>query len=260
MTTLLQIKSAGEPTWVDLMTPDVQAAYKFYHAIFGWDYDIGGPEFGNYTTARLGSHPVAGLIQSQPDIPQTPIAWGLYFATHNIESDVARAVELGASVISPAMQVGEFGSMAICVDPTGAMFGFWQAGQHIGWQVSDEPGATTWYELYSTNAKQARDFYAALLGAQIALIDGDEEYYMLCHGEAMLCGIGQIDPTWSNMPPQWISYFAVANIEETAARIVALGGQQMGPIEDSPYGRFAAVADPAGAVFKIIQLPARALT
>ena len=35
-----------------LMTPDVDAAYTFYQVVFGWEYNIGGLEFGGYTTAR----------------------------------------------------------------------------------------------------------------------------------------------------------------------------------------------------------------
>ena len=46
MTTYSHAKPAGAPTWSDLMTPDVDAALNFYHAVFGWEYDIGGPEFG----------------------------------------------------------------------------------------------------------------------------------------------------------------------------------------------------------------------
>src|SRR5262249_31994352 len=113
MTTYSQPKPAGTPTWIDLMAPDIDAARAFYHAVFGWEYDIGGPEFGGYTTARLGQRMTAGLMGPQPDAPPMPAAWSLYFASDNIEADVAHAVESGAKVLSPAMQVGEFGSMAV---------------------------------------------------------------------------------------------------------------------------------------------------
>ena len=146
--------------------------------------------------------------------------------------------------------------MAICADPTGASFGLWQADQHVGWQVSDEPGATTWYELYAPDAKQARDFYTVLLGATADPMPGGLEYYVLKHGEEMLGGIMQIDPAWGNLQPQWATYFAVANADETAATIKRLGGKVMGGVDDSPFGRLAAVMDPWGAMFKIIQPPA----
>ena len=256
MTTHSQAKPAGTPTWIDLMAPDVDAARAFYQAVFGWEYDIGGPEYGGYTTARLGQRMTAGLMGNQPGAPPMPAAWNLYFATDNIEADVAHAVELGAKVVSPAMAVGEFGHMASCEDPTGAAFSFWQAGQHVGSQVTDEPGSTAWCELYTSNAKQARDFYTAVLGATADPMPGGMEYYVLKHGETMLGGIMQIDPAWGAFHPQWITYFAVANADETVALVTKHGGKVMGNIDDSPFGRIAALMDPSGATFKIVQPPA----
>ena len=255
MTTYSKAKPAGTPTWIDLMAPDPDAARTFYQAVFSWEYDVGGPEYGGYTTARLGRRMVAGMVGPQPDAPPMPAAWGLYFASDNAEADVERAVELGAKVVSPAMVVGEFGSMAICEDPTGAAFGFWQAGQHVGSQVTEEPGSAAWYELYSSNAQQARDFYTAVLGATADPMPGGMEYYVLKHGEQELCGIMQIDPSWGDLPPQWGIYFLVANTDETAATIVKHGGKIMGNVEDSPFGRMAAAMDPGGASFKIIEPP-----
>jgi predicted enzyme related to lactoylglutathione lyase len=255
MATYSQAKPAGTPTWIDLMAPDVDAARAFYQAVFGWEYDIGGPEFGGYTTARLGSRMTAGLMGPQPEAPPMPAAWGLYFASDNIETDVARAMELGAKVLYPTMAVGDFGTMVTCADPTGATFSFWQAGSHVGTQVTDEPGSATWYELYTSNAKQARDFYTAVLGATADPMPGGLEYYVLKHGEKMLAGIMQIDPSWGEFHPQWITYFSVASADETVALVTRHGGKQMGNIDDSPFGRIAALMDPGGAAFKIVEPP-----
>ncbi|MEN9937732.1 MAG: hypothetical protein RLZZ387_4311 [Chloroflexota bacterium] len=256
MATHTHPKPPGTPTWIDLVTPDVDGARAFYGALFGWEYDIGGPEFGGYTTARIGTRGSAGIVGPQPDAP-LQAAWNLYFATENIEGDVARAVELGATVVYPAMSVGSFGSMATCQDPTGAMFSLWQAGDHIGTQVTDEPGAMVWCELYSPNAKQARDFYTAFLGATADPMPGGLEYYVLKHGEKELGGIMQIDPSWGAMQPQWGTYFGVPNADEAVATATSHGGAVMGSIDDSPFGRLATLTDPSGAAFKVIQPPAR---
>ena len=153
------------------------------------------------------------------------------------------------------MVVGEFGSMATLEDPTGAAFSFWQAGQHVGSQVTEEPGSAAWYELYASDAKRARDFYTELLGATADPMPGGMEYYVLKHGEQELGGIMQIDPSWGGPPTAIDYYFAVANADETVATIVKLGGRVLGNVDDSPFGRLAAVTDPSGAAFKIIQPP-----
>jgi uncharacterized protein len=256
MTTHTQPKPTGTPTWVELMAPDLDAARDFYHAVFGWEYDIGAPEYGGYTNARVGDRIAAGLGGPMPDAPPTPAAWSLYFATTDIEADVARAVELGAKVHVPPMNVAPFGSMAVLEDPTGAPFGFWQADEHIGSQVNDEPGGAAWYELSSPNAPQARDFYCALLGATAEPMPDGPEYYVFKRGEEPLCAVMQTEPAWGAFPPQWITYFGVTDADATVAVVTARGGKVLSAIESSPFGRMAALADPTGAQFKIVEVPA----
>lgn len=256
MTTHTQPKQAGTPTWVDLITPDVDAAREFYHALFGWEYDISGPEYGGYSNARVGARIAAGMSGPMPDAPPVPSAWSLYFASNDVEADVARAVELGAQLHVAPMAIEPFGKMAMLTDPTGAPFSFWQSGSHIGSQVNDEPGAAAWYELYSSNIGQARDFYCALLGATAEPMPGGEEYYILKRGAEQLCGVMAIDPAWGAFPPQWQTYFGVADADAALAAVAANGGKALSAIEPTPYGRMAAVADPAGAQFKIIEVSA----
>jgi predicted enzyme related to lactoylglutathione lyase len=255
MTTYTHAKPAGTPTWVDLMTPDADAARAFYNALFGWEYDIGSPEFGGYTTARVGTRSAAGIMGPQPGALAEPAAWSLYFATDDIGADIARAQSLGATLLYPAMDVGGFGGMATLQDPTGAQFSFWKAGSHIGTQIANEHGATAWFELYTPDAKAARDFYAALLGATAEQVPGGLEYYILKHGDNPICAIMQIDPSWGAMPAQWVPYFLVPDTEEALRRAVEHGGKAMSGIDDSPFGRLAALADPGGAFFKIVEGP-----
>lgn len=257
MTTHTQPKPPGTPTWVDMTSPNAEAARKFYNAVFGWDYVLNPAEYGGYATARLGERSVAGIVGDQPEgTPPQPAAWSLYFATNDIHGDVARAETLGATVLFPAMEVGPLGSMVILTDPAGAVFGLWEAGVHKGSEMTDEPGSTTWYELYAPDAKQALAFYTTLLQATSAPMPGGLEYYSLKHGEKDLGDIMQIDPAWGKMPAQWVTYFAVANADATVAAVVANGGKVMGPIDDSPFGRIAALMDPFGAIFKVVQPPA----
>jgi predicted enzyme related to lactoylglutathione lyase len=257
MTTYSQPKAAGTPTWTDLITPDAESARKFYEAVFGWKYDISGPEFGGYATALVGSRSAAGIVGNNPNFVVPAGAWSLYFASSDLDADVAHAVKLGATVTAPAMTVGDMGGMAVLQDPTGAAFGFWKAHQHIGSQVTDEPGATTWFELYSPDAKKSRDFYKTLLGAEAEPMPGGLEYYTLKHGDEMLAGIMQIDPSWGPMPSQWVTYFSVTDAAKTAALVTQSGGKQMGGIDESPFGRIAALSDAQGAMFKIVQPPTR---
>jgi uncharacterized protein len=80
----------------------------------------------------------------------------------------------------------------------------------------------------------------------------DFRYTTLQYGDQPLAGV--MDS--SAFPPPdalscWSVYWAVADVDETVAKVEALGGSVVQPPEDTPYGRLAAVTDPHGATFKL---------
>ena len=58
------------------------------------------------------------------------------------------------------------------------------------------------------------------------------------------------------LPPdaadQWQVYIQVADTDAALAKVTELGGTMLQPGIDTPYGRLAAAADPAGAPFKLV--------
>ena len=60
----------------------------------------------------------------------------------------------------------------------------------------------------------------------------------------------------AEVPSYWLAYFGTADCDATVAAATAAGAALMaGPI-DIPPGRFAVLADPAGAMFGVIALAA----
>lgn len=253
MTTRTTKRPAGEPTWLDLATPNLEGAKTFYHQLFGWDYMDTGADFGHYNMAMAQGHNVAGIGPIwPPDSPQ-PSAWTIYFASDDIAADAARVKTLGGQVMVEPMVIADSGSMAICVDPTGAVFGLWQANQHIGSAVENEHGAMTWFEVNTRDSAAACEFYSKLLNVNVNRMEG-MDYHMLQRGDQMLAGIQQMDANWEGIPPHWNGYFAVNDADATVARTVAAGGQVRVPAFDIPYGRMAILTDPYGATFSIVKL------
>lgn len=245
-------RADGAPTWLDLMSTDPAGSRAFYTKLFGWSYDISGPEFGYYAMAKLNGKEVAGVGGVPPGSPM-PSTWSTYFASHDLKADIARAEALGGSLAVPAMQIGDNGSMAMIADPTGGMFGLWQAGTHIGARLTDEPGAMTWHEMYSHDAKKAVAFYTKMLNATASPMPGGMEYYVLQHGAAQLAGIMQITPDMGQMPSMWSNYWVVKNTDDAVKLTLDSGGKLMGEVMDSPFGRMAMLFDPQGALFKVLQ-------
>lgn len=236
------------------MSPDLEGALSFYQALFGWDYHRNGPEMGHYTLALKGGQPAAGVSPSAPEA-QMPSTWSTYFATNDVDASVAAVLAHGGGVMMPPLTVSEQGRMAICTDPTGAVFGFWQPGTHRGAGVFAEHGAMTWSELHTRQGEIARDFYAAVLGLTHQPMPG-MAYWTLHQGEGAVAGVWQID---GHLPPDapthWMTYFAVDNADAAVQTIQTKGGAVLSPAVDTPFGRMAVVADPYGAKFTIIQRP-----
>jgi hypothetical protein len=119
---------AGDPpqpegvfVWDELGTSDVDAAQRFYEAVFGWTTADMGAEFGGYRIFSAGETGMAGLM-SLPDDSIQP-RWQPYVAVSDPDATFAKAGELGASVLYEPMDVPNTGRIAALRDPQGATFG-----------------------------------------------------------------------------------------------------------------------------------------
>jgi uncharacterized protein len=117
------VNEPGTYCWSELMTDDLAGAKAFYKAVFGWDAEEQEPEGpGGYTEWKIGGRSIGGMMSKPPTMPPgTPSFWGVYFAVENTDATIAKAQELGASVLMPATDI-EPGRFAVLSDPGGAMF------------------------------------------------------------------------------------------------------------------------------------------
>ena len=100
-----------------------------------------------------------------------------------------------------------------------------------------------------------RHFFGSLFGWEFTLTEGTDNYYTFTNKGRVNGGIMGMDENWGEMPPMWTVYFSVADIEATVAKATELGGKVMNEIMDAGgVGRFAMIADPAGATAAYIQL------
>lgn len=249
----------GTPSWADLMTPDPEKAFVFYGKLLGWTFTEGTPETGYYSMCQVRGMNVAGMGKRDDDAP-FPSAWNIYFATEDAEESAAAVKEHGGSVVMGPMDVMAEGRLAFCADSTGAHFGLWQAKRHIGAMLVNEPGALAWSEVNTRDAKAATQFYASVMGLEPELLPSDQmEYYVMKRGSDVIHGVLQMNEQWpAHIPPHWMVYFASPNTDASAALVRDLGGTVQVEPFDTPYGRIAVVADPFGAIFSLVQLPAPA--
>lgn len=253
MSRLTENQPLGTPTWLDLGIPDLDRAMTFYHALFGWEFDVGSAEMGHYTTCLIDGLPVAALAPN-PDPAATDFWWNMYFATDDVDATVERIRAAGGTVLVEPDDVMEQGRLAIAKDPTGAQFGLWQGRKHIGCQVVNEPNSLVRNDLVTADTATTREFYASVfdftLDRNADMPDVDFTFLRRPDGHE----IGGIMGVATAPTSSWGTLFEVEDCDEAVARVVAAGGTAGEP-QDNIYTRFAAVTDPFGTRFEVGSRP-----
>jgi predicted enzyme related to lactoylglutathione lyase len=242
----------GTPCWYDLSTPDLASAAAFYQAVFGWELMDTGEAYGHYRFCLVGARPVAGLGQAPGGVPAA--SWTTYLAVEDADRAADAITSHGGTVLMPPMAIGDQGRMALATDPTGAVFGIWQAGAMFGATLVNEPGGVVWNDQRSADPRAAREFYAAVFGYRYSPMEGDPQYVTVdgAGPAGMIAGIGGPDPVLpAGTPAHWMTCFAVADVDDVVSRAQAAGGGVVVGVEGGPYGRVATLRDPGGAVFRV---------
>jgi predicted enzyme related to lactoylglutathione lyase len=241
----------GAPNWIDLGTPDTDAAAAFYGPLLGWSLQSAGPDSGGYGFFHLGGKTVAAVGPLQENASS---AWTLYFHTRDADATAKAVEEAGGTVRVAPFDVFTHGRMAQCSDPAGAEFALWQPGDTKGLDVVTEPGSLAWTELYVPSPDALRPFYEQVLDWKIEKMPfGDMTYIVVSTAEGENSGLGGVMPLQEGDTPHWLPYFEVPDCDETVARVQELGGRVLAPAMGAEgVGRFAELADPAGARFAVI--------
>lgn len=247
----------GTPCWVDLATPDIEAAERFYGELLGWEIPElpDSAEMAGYRRARRNGKDVAGVMPLMQE--GQPSAWNTHVSVDDADV-IARAIqENGGTMIAEPMAVSEYGRLAVFTDPEGAFFGIWEPNVFAGAELVNEPGAFCWNELYTGDAAAAKDFYGRVFGWEFEDRETENaDGYTVCSvdGSRVAGMLSMSDRVPSEVPPHWNAYFAVEDAEAAIERVKAGGGDNvMGPI-DVEVGRLSVVHDPWGATFTVIEL------
>ncbi len=128
--------------------------------------------------------------------------------------------------------------------------------------MTNKHGDFIWYELLTTDADAAGDFYGKVIGWTSVRSEQpgmDYRFFSSGDGSNPKDGVGgymAITPEMAEggARPAWVGYIAVDDVDASAASIIAEGGSLLMPAMDlSGVGRMAMAADPQGAPFYIMR-------
>jgi hypothetical protein len=119
-------------------------------------------------------------------------------------------------------------------------------------------GFPGWVDLSTPDQAAATAFYCELFGwtAEDLPTDVGTTYTMLSLDGRLVCGLGPQPPALveAGVPPAWVTYVLVGDVDEIVAATPDAGGTVTMPtIDVMTSGRMAMVADPSGAVLGLWQ-------
>ncbi|WP_210593018.1 VOC family protein [Streptomyces sp. GESEQ-35] len=250
----MAVQPEGTPCWADAMFSDVEGAKSFYGDVLGWTFGEEATEFGNYTQAYVDGKAVAAVVPPMPG-QEEQSQWCLYLASPDAAATAGKIRDNGGQVVMEPMQVGDFGSMCLASDPGGVVFGVWQAGTHEGFEAPmDQVGAFCWAEIFTREPGKSDAFFPAVFPYTSQQMDDDAMDFRVYNvGGNPALGRMKMTEDFPPEVPAYINvYFGVADCDDAVAKATKLGAVlRFGPM-DSPFGRFAALTDPQGANFSVI--------
>lgn len=172
------------------------------------------------------------------------------FAASDVDATVRKVRSAGGSVVFEPGDVAGMGRFASVADAQGAAFHVWQEAGFAGAGLLNAPGSLGWVELLSRTPERAVDFYTTVFGWSV---DASERYTHWGLDGAHFGGMVTMDEKFPpEVPPHWLPYFAVADVDAASATATEAGGAVLMPPTQVPDGpRIAVLRDPQGAMFGV---------
>ena len=247
----------GAPSWVDLSTPDIEAATSFYGRLLDWGISTSTTPMGSYHIASAGSREVCGMMAHGPELVGAPAMWTVFFTVDDLATALTTVTAEGGTVLQPPIDIPGGARVAVVADPAGAVFALITGGPRPGGPyLLPDQGGVGWVEVMTRDPLAIVPFYEALFEWS-TITDESSGYTMFTLDGTPVCGMLPMPAEVpAEAPSYWATYFSVSSCADVERRCVELGGEVHRSTVEVAGLRFAVLSDPQGAMFDIIEYEA----
>jgi predicted enzyme related to lactoylglutathione lyase len=127
--------------------------------------------------------------------------------------------------------------------------------------MSNQPqgsiGTIVWTDITVDNTDELRAFYSQVVGWQSSEVGMGDHRDFNMHIPAsnnVVAGICHARGVNADLPPAWLVYITVDDLDQSVTRCLELGGRVIaGPKEAGEHGRYCVIRDPAGAAAALFE-------
>jgi predicted enzyme related to lactoylglutathione lyase len=250
------VNSHGRFVWYELVTTDLKAATAFYTKVMGWgawDASVPGKAYILFGDGKAAISALTLLPDDARQMGAQP-TWVGYVGVDDVDASADRITRLGGTVHVPPTDASDISRFSVFTDPQTARLALfkWQKRGQQPPAAPDALGRVGWHELLAADWEQAWSFYHGLFGWQKEEPDvGAMSTYQPFSAGGQTIG-GMFTKPATIPAPLWLYYFNVDDIDATAQRVVAGGGEILdGPLEVPGGSAIMRCADPQGALFAL---------
>jgi len=249
----------------DVAVPDHERELRFYSRVLSTG---GSPLWRAESLLNNLGMPIIGLGALSPEYEHLPLQWMPHIQVADVAASARRAIDLGGDELMHAKDDAGSSQWAVLRDPNGAAFGIIPpvpaeaAAPSDGTDARDAQarvGRIAWLDLTVVDAVATRDFYQQVVGwspHDVVMEDADEQYAdfnMLADNGDPAAGICHARGVNLGLPPVWLIYLPVGDIDESLRRVEEEGGKMVKAVQaDDGKHAFAVIQDPVGTHFALV--------
>ena len=248
--------NVGAVSSADIAVPEHPRELQFYSRVL----TAGESPLWRSDLMNAAGTPIIGLGERIPEYEDLPLQWMLHIQVADVAASAERAVALGGSELRHNRNEAGESQWAVLLDPSGAAFGLVPAPSSSSTEPiqhetpSDSMGRIAWFDLTVSDAPATLKFYQEVVGWSVEEVELEDaegrytDYLLSTPGGTEVGGICHARGVNRAVPPVWLIYLPVGDLQESLKRVEEGGGEVLETRTGADGNDvYAVIRDPVGA-------------